>query len=68
MDKNCEATFQQLKDVLTTTPILRGRDWKLPFHIYIDAYDTALGEILGQKEGIVEHAISMLVRICRALR
>ena len=43
--------------VLTTTPILRGPDWKLPFHIHIDASDTALGAILGQKEGTVEHAI-----------
>ena len=45
--EDSEKAFQQLKDVLTTTPILRGPDWKLPFHIHTDASDTALGAILG---------------------
>ena len=39
------------------TPILRGPNWKPPFHIHTDASDSTLGEVLGQKEGIVEHVI-----------
>ena len=32
-------------------PILRGPDWSLAFHISTDASDTAIGGVLGQKEG-----------------
>ena len=46
-----------MKDVLTTTPIIRGLDGKLHFHIHKDTSNTTLGAVLGQKEGIVEHAI-----------
>ena len=31
----CDEAFLQLKKLLTTTPILQGPDWNLPFHIYI---------------------------------
>ena len=38
-------------------PILRGPDWSLPFHISIDASDTAIGGVLSQKEGQAPYAI-----------
>ena len=31
-------------------PILRGPNWKLPFHISTDASDTTLGVVLGQND------------------
>ena len=38
-------------------PILRGTDWSLPFHISTDAFDMAIGGVLGQKEGQTSYAI-----------
>ena len=38
-------------------PILWGLDWCLPFHISTDASDTAIGGVLGQKEGQAPYAI-----------
>ena len=49
-NSNCQIAFQILKEKLSTTPILRGPDWKLPFHISTDASDTAVRGVLGQKE------------------
>jgi hypothetical protein len=43
-------TFEELKEKLTTTPILRGPDWSFPFHISTDASDTTIGVVLGQQE------------------
>ena len=47
---NCQIDFQILKEKLSKTPVLRGPDWKLPFHISTDASDTTVGGVLGQKE------------------
>ena len=38
-------------------PILRGPDWSLPFHISTDVSNTAIGGVLGQKEGQAPYAI-----------
>jgi hypothetical protein len=54
---NCQNAFQKLKDKLSTTPILRGPNWALPFHISIDASDTAIRASLGQKENLMTYAI-----------
>jgi len=45
-----------LKIRISEAPILRGPNWKLPFHISTDASDTALGALLGQKD-LVPYAI-----------
>lgn len=50
-------TFEHLKQKLPKTPILRGRNWSLPFHISMDASDSSLGDVLGQKENKVHYAI-----------
>eukprot|EP00253_Pinus_taeda_P032641 PITA_32641 len=55
-DPNCQTTFVTLKTRISEAPILRGPNWKLPFHISTDALDTALGAVLGQKD-LVPYAI-----------
>eukprot|EP00253_Pinus_taeda_P035741 PITA_35741 len=53
---DCQSTFESLKTRISEAPILRGPNWKLPFHISTDALDTALGAMLGQKD-LVPYAI-----------
>jgi len=55
-DPNCQSASETLKTRIFEAPILRGPIWKLPFHIYIDASDTTLGAMLGQKD-LVPYAI-----------
>lgn len=54
---SCQKALDDLKLKLFDTPILRGPNWTLPFHISIDASDLALGVVLGQKEGQQHYAI-----------
>ena len=49
-DANCQVSFQTLKEKLLSATILQGPNWKFPFHISIDASDTAIGATLGQKK------------------
>eukprot|EP00253_Pinus_taeda_P025379 PITA_25379 len=49
-DPNCQSTFEALKTRISKAPILRGPNWKLPFHISTDASDRTLGAVLGQKD------------------
>ena len=56
-DTNYVVSFLQLKEVLTTMPILRGPNWGLPFHIHMDASDYAIGVVLEQKLDSIEHVI-----------
>ena len=44
----CQTAFVKLKEKLSIAPILRGPNWTLPFHISLDASDTAIGVVLGQ--------------------
>ena len=53
----CQKTFVKLKEKLSTTPILRGPNWALPFHISSDASGTAIGVVLGQKDGQAPYAV-----------
>ena len=55
--KACQTAFNELKERLSTAPILRGPNWTLPFHISSNASDTAIGAILGQQDGQVPYAI-----------
>ena len=43
----CQAAFSEMKKRLSTTPILRGPNWAMPFHISPDASGTAIGSVLG---------------------
>eukprot|EP00253_Pinus_taeda_P001793 PITA_01793 len=55
-DPHCQSAFEALKTRISEAPILRGPNWKLPFHISTDASDPALGVVLGQKD-LVPYAI-----------
>jgi hypothetical protein len=56
-DDECQISFEILKQKLSTTPVLRGPNWSLPFHICTDALETALGEVLGQRENQMPYVI-----------
>jgi hypothetical protein len=56
-DDECQIYFEILKYKLSTTPVLRGPNWSLPFHICMDASDIALGAVIGQRENQIPYAI-----------
>ena len=41
----CQEAFEAIKKILVTTPILRGPNWELPFHIYTNASDSSMGVV-----------------------
>eukprot|EP00253_Pinus_taeda_P020812 PITA_20812 len=52
-----EQAFETLKAKLSTTPVLKGPNWSLPFHIFTYASNTAVGASLGQKEQSCHYVI-----------
>ncbi|RVW23234.1 Retrovirus-related Pol polyprotein from transposon opus [Vitis vinifera] len=48
-DERCQKSFDQLKEFLTTAPIVRAPNWQLPFEVMCDASDFAIGAVLGQR-------------------
>ncbi|RDX77376.1 Retrovirus-related Pol polyprotein, partial [Mucuna pruriens] len=42
----------ELKNRLTSTPILQAPNWELPFELMCDASNSALGAALGQRVGV----------------
>ena len=48
-DEACKKAFENLKEVLTSDPILRPPDFSKEFILYTDASGYCLGLILGQK-------------------
>ncbi|CAN6547371.1 unnamed protein product [Malus baccata var. baccata] len=55
--KECTASFNQLKELLTTAPIIVPPDWSLPFEFMCDASDYVLGAVLGQRKDKKPHVI-----------
>ncbi|RDX79855.1 Retrovirus-related Pol polyprotein, partial [Mucuna pruriens] len=51
-DQPCIEAFQELKNKLTSAPILQAPDWGLPFELMCDASNSALGAVLGQRAGV----------------
>ncbi|CAM8972680.1 unnamed protein product [Rhodiola kirilowii] len=45
----CREAFDELKQALPNTPIIRAPDWGQPFEIMCDASDYAVGAVLGQR-------------------
>jgi len=54
---NCQEALDTLKSKLVTTPILRGPNWALPFHIHTDASNKAIGAALGKIDEKLPYAI-----------
>ena len=49
-DEDFQKSFEELKAHLTTAPIGRAPNWKLPFEVMCDASDLAIGAVLRQRE------------------
>ncbi|KAM1787839.1 hypothetical protein ACFX11_038202 [Malus domestica] len=56
-DEECESAFKQLKEKLTSAPIIVPPDWSLPFELMCDASDYALGAVLAQRKDKQPHVI-----------
>ena len=49
-DETCQKRFEELKSQLTTAPIVRAPNWRLPFEVMCDVSDLAIEEIPRQRE------------------
>ncbi|RVW20768.1 Retrovirus-related Pol polyprotein from transposon 17.6 [Vitis vinifera] len=49
-DDRCQRSFEELKLLLTTAPIMRAPNWQLPFEVMCEASDFAIRAVLGQRE------------------
>ena len=56
-DSHYQIAFDILKHKLSATPVLRGPNWSLPFHIHTDASEISLGVVLGQRENQSSYSI-----------
>nr|XP_011463572.1 PREDICTED: LOW QUALITY PROTEIN: uncharacterized protein LOC101311565 [Fragaria vesca subsp. vesca] len=53
----CLHAFEKLKSLLTSAPIIRPPNWSVPFEIMCDAFDYAIGAVLGQRIHKLPHVI-----------
>ena len=53
-NEDCEESFQKLKQLCSSTPILAYADYPKPFKLHTDAYNLGLGAVLYQtgKDGL----------------
>jgi hypothetical protein len=58
----CNETFEQLKVLLTTAPVLAQPDIEKPFDVYCDASGSGLGCVLMQEGRVVAYASRQLRR------
>ena len=59
----CESAFKQLKDYLSTDPILKAPDFSKPFFLQTDASKKGIGAVLGQLDDqLREHPVIYLSR------
>ena len=63
-DDRCQQSFEELKLLLTTAPIVRAPNWQFPFEVMCDASDFAIRAVLGQREDgkpyVIYYAIKTL--------
>ncbi|XP_076863392.1 zinc finger protein 800a isoform X1 [Brachyhypopomus gauderio] len=55
---NCEASFNYLKNVLSSPPVVALPDFKVPFKVFTDASLEAVGAVLAQEREGVEQVVS----------
>ena len=56
-DDSCKKAFHELRNQLTSAPIIRAPIWTLPFELMCDVSDYAVLAILGQKVEKASHVI-----------
>jgi hypothetical protein len=56
-DEECLKAFGALKEIMTSTPVIRPPSWDEPFEIMCDASDYAVGAVLGQRIEKLPHVI-----------
>ncbi|KAL5574146.1 hypothetical protein UlMin_023743 [Ulmus minor] len=56
-DEGCLKAFLELKQKLSSAPVIVAPDWGAPFELMCDASDVAVGAVLGQKRNRVFHSI-----------
>jgi hypothetical protein len=61
--EKCVVALAGLNKMISTKPVLRGPNWKIPFHISIDASDIAIGIVLGQEEDKKPYTIYFIINI-----
>ncbi|RVW58427.1 Retrovirus-related Pol polyprotein from transposon 297 [Vitis vinifera] len=66
--KGMSKSFEQLKQFLTTAPIVRAPNWQLPFEVMCDASDFAIGAVLGQREDGKPYVIYYASKIERSAK
>jgi hypothetical protein len=61
--KECQQSFDLLKEKMVTSPILVFPDWTKPFHVHVATSSIALGVVLAQlEEADLDHPIPFVSR------
>jgi hypothetical protein len=55
--EDCHLSFDKLKTLLTSTPIIQPPNWDMPFEIMCDASNYVVRVVLGQQNGKKSHVI-----------
>ena len=51
----CQETFEKLKTIVSSEPVLRLPDFQLPFKVHTDASNKAFGGVLVQEKHLVSY-------------
>jgi hypothetical protein len=60
--EECLKAFGALKEIMTSTPVIRPPNWGEPFEIMCDASNYAVGAVLGQRIDKLPHVIYYAIR------
>jgi RNase H-like domain found in reverse transcriptase len=60
--EECQIVFDQLKDKLTSAPVLAFANFELPFILTTDASDSGIGGVLSQIDKQEERPVAFLSR------